>query len=1172
MDECPRHLRKASLQSDAESQRLEVRRSPSQTTENRRVHFGGAKVSSSPSKGSIRSFGNVDVLSRNSEHMNTFGTDASKKGGSNEHLLAAVHTVFRSSTSASSKRNQADHLGRYDFIRRCLEDYRVIAFTTLLTLWVLVCDDVRLLVTEKPADLFFNIALGVCIIVFFVEMWATVLARQDYFLGFFFWLDFGSVFTLVLDLPLVQDYVKESFDGLNRASAGRTARLGSRAARMVRILRLVRIVKLYKVALTVVEERGLLGMRKRKKKSANSWGPGDNWDVQGYDAEKVARNQRESWVGQKLSEMTTRRVIVLILSMLIVMPLLETEDIKNYPASPNYGSDEVWIRFKRKLKINDALAVADYSEALLRFIYYHNWFRANAGACPEGEFCPSDNYNHLFWVGFSSSSRERVWEISKEAVLGRAAVADWVKSVDESDYIYQFGSLPSEVVDSLSDPWTQECSMNYNNQLLLGFSLLARAIPGTLTHTIRCPCDLRAIEYDSFAPRLMGTAEYDDYHFRFFYDVRLQLKEKAVFGMAVTSFVCFSLCVATMCFSSDANHIVLHPLEQIISKVEAIRDDPLSAVKMAQAEFKKEEDARLARETRRFHISGARRGSRREQFKVYMWCCFEWLKDSFQSAPEEKLMETIVLEKTVIKLGTLLAVGFGEAGAYIINHNMTTGSTADVNVMIPGQRVDCIIGNAGIQDFAVATEVLQEAVMTFVNQVAEIVHGIVDEFHGASNKNSGSTFLLIWRCGVSRRTSWAEESSFTSKKTSRLADMSIVAFSKILGALHESAMLEEYRHHPGFQQRLGANFRINLRFGLHSGWAIEGAVGSEFKIDASYISPNVAIAANVRHETGRYGVSLLASEKVVQLCEPEVRARCRLIDRAMLPGSKVPLNLYCVDLDYWSLTVEEKVGIPSWTPRQRFRVRQCLEAEKKHKSSNMFSPGGLFETDRTLMLMRQRYTEEFLEIFRMGYENYVQGEWKAARRFLSRTHRMVGKEDGPSFELLSFMQKTRYEAPQDWKGCRDLVRSQGNRSSTSSSKVEHNFQDDAGDETPLRFGRIFSNPPSEADTVELHRKVTGSRPESIFSLRSSTSREVDGGSIASLEAGLRGDSPLSTSTLGLGLALAAGARAKDTRVSPSGKAKVRLRSARSAPKKAAHSTNVEMRSQEPRGSLGKDRE
>jgi len=30
-----------------------------------------------------------------------------------------------------------------------------------------------------------------------------------------------------------------------------------------------------------------------------------------------------------------------------------------------------------------------------------------------------------------------------------------------------------------------------------------------------------------------------------------------------------------------------------------------------------------------------------------------------------------------------------------------------------------------------------------------------------------------------------------------------------------------------------------MGFGLHFGWAIEGSIGSEYKIDASYLSPNV---------------------------------------------------------------------------------------------------------------------------------------------------------------------------------------------------------------------------------------------------------------------------------------------------------------------------------------------
>merc|ERR1712232_876967 len=144
-------------------------------------------------------------------------------------------------------------------------------------------------------------------------------------------------------------------------------------------------------------------------------------------------------------------------------------------------------------------------------------------------------------------------------------------------------------------------------------------------------------------------------------------------------------------------------------------------------------------------------------------------------------------------------------------------------------------------------------VMTFVNQVAEIVHGVVNEFHGAANKNNGDMFLIIWR------------NSELPGGLNKLADMSMLAFTKILGAVSASPILAEYRSHPGLQQRLGNDTWVTLTSGLHHGWAIEGAVGSEFKIDASYLSPNVSIAESIERATSVYNVSILVSQSVVEL-------------------------------------------------------------------------------------------------------------------------------------------------------------------------------------------------------------------------------------------------------------------------------------------------------------------
>ena len=54
-------------------------------------------------------------------------------------------------------------------------------------------------------------------------------------------------------------------------------------------------------------------------------------------------------------------------------------------------------------------------------------------------------------------------------------------------------------------------------------------------------------------------------------------------------------------------------------------------------------------------------------------------------------------------------------------------------------------------------------------------------------------------------------------------------------------------------------YKLMMGFGLHVGWAIEGMIGSNFKIEASYLSPNVNIAARLEAATKQYGVTVLLS-------------------------------------------------------------------------------------------------------------------------------------------------------------------------------------------------------------------------------------------------------------------------------------------------------------------------
>ena len=54
-------------------------------------------------------------------------------------------------------------------------------------------------------------------------------------------------------------------------------------------------------------------------------------------------------------------------------------------------------------------------------------------------------------------------------------------------------------------------------------------------------------------------------------------------------------------------------------------------------------------------------------------------------------------------------------------------------------------------------------------------------------------------------------------------------------------------------------YRVKLGLGLHLGYAIEGAIGSYYKIDASYLSPHVRMAERLEGATKKFGVPLLIS-------------------------------------------------------------------------------------------------------------------------------------------------------------------------------------------------------------------------------------------------------------------------------------------------------------------------
>lgn len=94
--------------------------------------------------------------------------------------------------------------------------------------------------------------------------------------------------------------------------------------------------------------------------------------------------------------------------------------------------------------------------------------------------------------------------------------------------------------------------------------------------------------------------------------------------------------------------------------------------------------------------------------------------------------------------------------------------------------------------------------------------------------------------------------------------MALFSFIKVIAKIRKFSHIQEYSHAPDLLTRL-PNYQVSLGFGLHQGWAIEGTIGSYFKIDASYLSPNVNLAQTLESATKIYEVRILISEPMHDL-------------------------------------------------------------------------------------------------------------------------------------------------------------------------------------------------------------------------------------------------------------------------------------------------------------------
>lgn len=502
------------------------------------------------------------------------------------------------------------------------------------------------------------------------------------------------------------------------------------------------------------------------------------------------------------------------------------------------------------------------------------------------------------------------------------------------------------------------------------------------------PDDLRDVEVYI----VMLDAE-DDYEY-FSYaiiDLRTQTSLQAGINMIKTFFICLVLTIGSVMFSKDTNEIVLEPLENMIRTVKNIAKNPLQAVQ--------EEERNAVIKEEAFETTMVKTGSKRT------------------------MLETEMLEQLIIKIGALMALGFGEAGSEIIAKNMQQ-SKGDVDPLVPGKQQLCIFGFTDIRQFPDVTEVLEQDIMIYVNEIALIVHLCVDECLGATNRNLGDVFVLVWKFpeSVITKDKTKSKSLITSHPyVAQYADLALISYVKIISEINRNKTVLKYNENQAILQKL-PHFKVKMGFGLHFGWGIEGAIGSEYKIDASYLSPHVNLASRLCAATKQYGVWMLISEYVHKLMSEKMKKLTRRVDRCTFKGSAEPMNIYTVDLNTFNL--ESYSPRPAGTDKnkKKARVAQRISREELHKDlwSGTYKAIRKLKEENELKQMLSDRNPEFYDVYEQALSDYLNGQWKSAREGFVKALSLK-ENDGPCLNMIHYIDDYGGVAPATWNGYRKLL-------------------------------------------------------------------------------------------------------------------------------------------------------
>ena len=253
------------------------------------------------------------------------------------------------------------------------------------------------------------------------------------------------------------------------------------------------------------------------------------------------------------------------------------------------------------------------------------------------------------------------------------------------------------------------------------------------------------------------------------------------------------------------------------------------------------------------------------------------------------------------------------------------------------------------------------------------------------------------------------------EERTELADKSLITAVKMISEMRRATNINSVYKQPAFIAKLGQNCRPTLNFALHMGWTIEGSIGSDSKIDASYMSPHLQASYKIENLCEHYDQQILVSETLYNIMSLKARNTLRKIDVIVMKKEhREALGIYTYDLSFGNMDQLQ-------TPEDHEVGDLIKLAEYETINIESFKNKGvdyMFTLDSDLVGLQQ-HIGEFTPIFRLAFKEYVAGNWEDSLSNIDRCLELWDT-DGPTKAMKWFMQFYRYQSPSNWEGCRDI--------------------------------------------------------------------------------------------------------------------------------------------------------